>query len=241
MAGHNRPLYCNTGDVSALSPTPRTRLRRQPDRAQQDRSALLAVLDQGLICHLGVIVDGAPVVLPTVYAVDADGPDEDGTLYLHGSVASRSLAEGQAGGICVTVTHIDGLVLARSGFHHSMNYRSAVILGRGRLVTNPDERAHALDLVVDHVVPGRASTLRDHTRKELAATTVVALSLHEASVKERCGGPIDDSEDVAAAVWAGVLPLRVVAGDVTTAADAAGLAVPADVLTRAAQLAGQSA
>ncbi|MBA2774697.1 MAG: pyridoxamine 5'-phosphate oxidase family protein [Nocardioidaceae bacterium] len=227
--------------MAALSPTPRTRLRRHPDRTQHDRAALLDVLDQGLICHLGVVIDGAPVVLPTVYAVDVDGPDRDGTLYLHGSVASRSLATGQAGDICVTVTHVDGLVLARSGFHHSMNYRSAVILGRGRLVDDPDERAHALDLVVDHVVPGRASTLRDHTRKELAATAVVALPLHEASVKQRSGGPIDDDEDVAAAVWAGVLPLRVVAGEVTTAADAAGLAVPVDVSARAAQLAAPSA
>lgn len=224
-----------------LSPTPRTRVRRQPDRAQQDRAALLAVLDQGLICHFGVIVDGAPIVLPTVYAVDADGPDEDGTLYLHGSVASRSLTEGQAGDVCVTVTHVDGLVLARSGFHHSMNYRSAVILGRGRLVEDPEERAHALDLVVDHVVAGRASTMRTHTRKELAATTVVALSLHEASVKERSGGPVDDDEDVAAGIWAGVLPLHVVAGDVTTSADATGLAVPAEVLARAHQLSAQSA
>jgi len=227
--------------MAALSPTPRTQLRRHPDRAQHDRAALLDVLDQALICHLGVIIDGAPVVLPTVYAVDVDGPDPDGTLYLHGSVASRSLTTGQAADICVTVTHVDGVVLARSGFHHSMNYRSAVILGRGRLVEDPGERAHALDLVVDHVVPGRASTLRDHTRKELAATTVVALSLHEASVKQRSGGPIDDDDDVAAGVWAGVLPLRVVAGEVTTAADAAGLDVPDDVSARAAQLAPASA
>ncbi|MGI8993735.1 MAG: pyridoxamine 5'-phosphate oxidase family protein [Nocardioidaceae bacterium] len=217
----------------SLSPTPRTRLRRHADRAQQDRAALLDVLDHGLICHLGVIIDGAPLVLPTVFAVDPDGPDRDGTLYLHGSVASRSLAEGQSGDICVTVTHVDGLVLARSGFHHSMNYRSAVILGRGRLVEDADELAHALDLVVDHVIPGRAPTLRGHTRKELAATTVVALPLHEASVKQRVGGPVDDDEDIEAGGWAGVLPLSVVAGRVISAPDAEGLAVPADVAARA--------
>ncbi len=160
-------------------------MRRGTARALRDRRALFQLLDEALICHLGVIIDGAPLVVPTVFAADPDGPDEDGSLYVHGSVAARSLCAGAESDICVTVTQLNGLVLARSAFHHSMNYRSAVILGRGRLVDDPAEKARALDLIVDSVVPGRAATLRPHHRKELAATVVMALPLHEASVKQR--------------------------------------------------------
>ena len=166
------------------------------------------------------MMDGSPVVMPTVFGVDPDGPDRDGTLYLHGSVAARSLLEAPDQDLCVTCTLVDGLVLARSAFHHSMNYRSAVVIGRGRLVDDPDEKVRALDLVVDHVVPGPIATLRAHTRKELAATTVVALPLHEASVKKREGTAIDDEADVLAGGWAGVLPISTVAG---AARDRAGL------------------
>jgi hypothetical protein len=145
--------------------------------------------------------------------------------------------------LSVTFTVLDGLVLARSGFNHSMNYRSAVVVGRPRQVTDPAERAHALDLLVDHVVPGRAATLRRPTRKELAATAVLALPLHEASVKSRAGDPEDEPEDVEAGVWAGVVPLRTEAGEPVTGADAAGLPVPPDVRhrvrRRAAGLAGK--
>ncbi len=128
-----------------------------------------------------------PLALPTVFGVDADGPDEGGTLYVHGSVASRSLVQAPGQDVSVTMTVLDGIVLARSGFNHSMNYRSAVVIGRPRVVTDEAERSHALDLLVDHVTPGRSAALRRPTRKELAATTVLALPLHEASVKRRGG------------------------------------------------------
>jgi nitroimidazol reductase NimA-like FMN-containing flavoprotein (pyridoxamine 5'-phosphate oxidase superfamily) len=217
-----------------LSPTPRSTVRRGAKRAVTDRAALLGVLATAPLCHLGVLLDGVPLVLPTVFAVDPDGPDEGGTLYVHGSVAARSLRAAPQQEVSVTVTVLDGLVLARSGFHHSMNYRSAVVIGRPRHVVDEPERSHALDLVVDHVVPGRSATLRASSRKELAATTVLALPLHEASVKVRTGDPVDEDEDVAAGVWAGVLPVRLVAGDVLTAQDADGVDVPPDVRALAA-------
>ena len=209
-----------------LSPTSRTTLRRHSERAQSDREALREVLADAFVCHLGVLVDGVPLVLPTAYGVSPDGPDDGGTLYLHGSVAARSLLAAPEQEVSVTVTVVDGLVLARSAFHHSMNYRSAVVVGRPRVVTDPDEVRRALDLVVDQVVPGRAATLRPHTRKELAATQVLALPLREASVKVRTGGPVDDPEDVEAGGWAGVLPLGLLAGEPVTATDAVGQDVP---------------
>lgn len=217
-----------------LSPTDRSRPRRERERAQTDRAALDDVLASAIICHLAVVVDGVPLALPTVYGVDPSGPDEGGTVYVHGSVASRSLVQAPDQDVSVTWTVLDGLVLARSGFDHSMNYRSAVVIGRPRVVTDPDERAHALDLVVEHAAPGRAAALRRPTRKELAATTVLALPLHEASVKARTGDPDDEPEDVAAGgVWAGVVPLALKAGQVITSADAAGLPVPEHVRRRA--------
>jgi nitroimidazol reductase NimA-like FMN-containing flavoprotein (pyridoxamine 5'-phosphate oxidase superfamily) len=198
---------------------------------------LYDVLDASLICHLAVVVDGVPLALPTVFAVDRDGPDRGGTVYLHGSVASRSLVQGPQQDISVTMTVLDGIVLARSGFNHSMNYRSAVVIGRPRVVTDERERSAALDLLLDHVAPGRSATLRRPTRKELAATTVLALPLQEASVKRRSGDPADEDFDVAAGgVWAGLIPLRVRAGDPVTSADAAGVPVPEHVARRAAEL-----
>ncbi len=223
---------------SPLSPTERSTPRRERERVRSDRVALHDILDSCLICHLAVVVDGIPLALPTVFGVDLDGPDRDGTLYLHGSVASLSLVQGPAQELSVTFTMLDGLVLARSGFNHSMNYRSAVVIGRPRVVTSTEERAHALDVLVDHVVPGRTATLRRPTRKELAATTVLAVSLHEASVKTRTGDPEDEESDVDAGVWAGTIPLHVTPGDVVTAADATGLAVPAEVSARATGLRG---
>lgn len=222
--------------TAPLSPTERSTPRREKERARRDREALYDALEHAFVGHLAVVVDGVPLALPTVFGVDPDGPDQGGTLYLHGSVASRSLVQGPAQDVSFTVTVLDGLVLARSGFSHSMNYRSAVVIGRPRVVEDPDERAHALDLLVDHVVPGRAATLRRPTRKELAATIVLALPLHEASVKSRTGDPDDEDADVAAGVWAGVVPLRTVASAVRTGADAAGLDVPVEVSARAAAL-----
>jgi uncharacterized protein len=220
--------------MATLSPTSRTEIRRHGDRALTDRSELYATLAEARVCHLGVVRDGHPLVIPTVFAADADGPDQGGTLYLHGSVAARSLMEAPGRDLCVTCTIVDGLVLARSGFSHSMNYRSAIVIGRGRKVEDPQEKLHALSLVVDHIVPGRSATLRSPSRKELAATAVVAMPLFEASVKRRTGGPSDDADDIAAGVWAGVLPLRLIAGDLVTSHDAQAIAVP-DEVARLAQ------
>ena len=140
-----------------LSPTDRSTPRRERERAQTGRDTLYDVLDASLVCHLAVVVDGVPLALPTVFAVDVDGPDRGGTLYVHGSVASRSLVQAPGQDVSVTMTVLDGIVLARSGFNHSMNYRSAVVVGRPRLVTGEAERSHALDLLVDHVTPGRSA------------------------------------------------------------------------------------
>ena len=219
----------------SLSPTPRTTVNRGRSRAVADRERLHALLDEALLAHLGVVAGQHPVVLPMAYGVDRDGPDEGGSLYLHGSVAAGWLSRALAHEVCVTITELDGLVAARSAFHHSMNYRSAVIIGRARRVEDHDERLHALALVVDHMIPGRWATLRASTRKELAATAVLAVPLAEASLKERAGGPVDDPEDIATGVWAGHIPLRRVAGDPVPDADARA-AAPADVLDRVAQL-----
>lgn len=230
------PTVTPARDVLPLSPTPRTTPNRHRERASADRRDLYDVLDSALICHLGVLIDGAHLVLPTAFGADLDGPDEGGTLYLHGSVASKSLRTAPEQVICVTFTVLDGLVLARSAFSHSMNYRSAVVIGRPRTVDDPDERTRALDLIVDHAVPGRSKTLRPHTRKELAATSVLALALTEASVKVRSGDPIDDESDLKDGSWAGVIPLRLVATDVVTAADSVGHQPPSDVVGRVATL-----
>ncbi len=215
-----------------LSPTPRTTITRLRERASEDRSDLFSLLEEALVCHVGLVRDGAPVVLPTVFAVDPDGPDEGGTLYLHGSVAAPWLAQAPHAELCATFTLVDGAVLARASFHHSMNYRSAVVLGTARPVEDEDERDHALRLIVDHVVPGRSATLRANTRKELAATAVVAVPLAEASVKTRAGGPADDDEDIEAGVWAGVVPLSLTAGGIRPDQDGP---VPEEVRRRAAQ------
>lgn len=190
----------------ALSTTERTRLGRLRERGLTDRSALHDVLDTALICHLGVVIDGTPVVLPTGYGRIGD------TLYLHGSSANRSLLEAAGRQVCVTVTVLDGLVCARSVFHNSMNYRSAVIYGQARLVSDEQERMDALAAITEHLIPGRWDNSRRPSRKELAATAVMALSLQEASVKARSGGPKDDDEDYDLDYWAGVLPVSVITG-----------------------------
>lgn len=211
----------------------RTALTRHRERAREDRADLLAVLDEALVCHVGLIRGDHPVVLPTTFGVDPDGPDEGGTVYLHGSVATPWLVQAPQTSVCATFTLLDGAVLARSAFNHSMNYRSAVVFGRPRVVTDEAEREHALWLVVDHVVPDRSKTLRAMTRKELAATTVLALPLAEASVKARSGGPADEPEDVATGTWAGVIPLGLTSGAVEPDPQTSA-PVPDDVRRRAA-------
>ena len=222
--------------TTVLSPTDRTTIRRGRNRAVAEREAMHALLDDALVGHLGVVVREHPLVLPVAFAVDLDGPDADGTLYVHGSVAARWLGRSVGQTVCVTFTELDGLVAARSAFHHSMNYRSAVVIGAARLVTDPDEKAHALALIVDHMVPGRSATLRANTRKELAATSVLAVPLHEASLKQRAEGPVDEPEDIDAGVWGGVIPIRRTAGDPVSGLDSHD-DVPADVLDRAQELA----
>lgn len=191
-----------------LSPTDRSTIKRGRIRAVTEREALHAVLDAALVCHLAVVVDDAPLVLPTGYGRDGD------TLYLHGSTGARSLREAAKGvPVCVAVTIVDGVVYARSVFSHSMNYRSAVVHGTAVPVTEPEAKLHALRVLTDHVAPGSWDYARRPTPKELAATSVLSLDLAEASVKIRTGPPGDEEEDVAADErWAGVLPLRSVWG-----------------------------
>jgi nitroimidazol reductase NimA-like FMN-containing flavoprotein (pyridoxamine 5'-phosphate oxidase superfamily) len=191
--------------MSDFTPTERTQVKRLPKRGKYERETVFAILDEGFVCHVGFTVDGQPYVIPTNYGRLGD------TLYLHGSAASRmlrTLSEGVA--MSVTVTHVDGLVLARSAFHHSVNYRSVVILGTARLVTDPAEKMEALRVFTEHVMKGRWDDVRQPTEQELKATTVLALPLEEVSAKVRTGGPIDDEEDYALPVWAGVLPLKTV-------------------------------
>jgi nitroimidazol reductase NimA-like FMN-containing flavoprotein (pyridoxamine 5'-phosphate oxidase superfamily) len=190
-----------------LSSTPRTTLRRHKERGQTDRDTLYAVLDDGLVCHLGFVADGMPVVLPTAYGRDGD------TLYVHGSSANGAFAAAAGQPICVTVTHMDGLVCARSVFSHSVNYRSAVVFGTATLVTDEEESLHGLEVVTDHLIPGRWAAARKPTKKELAATAVLSVPLDEASVKVRAEGPSDKAEDYELDVWAGVLPISTTFGE----------------------------
>jgi hypothetical protein len=215
-------------------PSPRSEVKRLPERARYDRATVHAILDEGLVAHVGIVADGAPVVIPTAYVRMGDW------LYLHGSPASRLLrALARGARACVTVTLLDGLVLARSAFHHSMNYRSVVVFGRARLVRDLDEKRRALEALVEHVVPGRSRDARAPNAFELEFTRLVALPLDEASAKVRTGGPRDDPEDMALPAWAGELPFRPVAG--TPRPDAAlapGRAAP-DYLTRYRRPAGR--
>ncbi len=182
-------------------------MKRLPARGRYDRETIDAILDEGFICHVGFAVDGQPYVIPTGYARVGD------LFYIHGSSASRMLKNIATGiDVCVTVTLIDGLVLARSAFHHSMNYRSVVILGNAELVEDPDEKDKVLEALTEHFVPGRWADVRWPTELELKATTVLKLTIEEASAKIRTGDPKDDEEDYAMDVWAGVLPLALAVG-----------------------------
>ena len=186
--------------------TERTQVKRLPKRGHYDRETVYGILDAGFVCHVGFSVDSQPYVIPTNYGRTGD------MLYIHGSAASRMLKTLSGGvPVCITVTHVDGLVLARSAFHHSVNYRSVVILGTARLVEQPAEKMEALRLFTEHVMKGRWDDVRQPTEQELKATTVLAIPLEEVSAKVRTGGPVDEEVDYSLPVWAGVLPLETVA------------------------------
>ncbi|MGB7847702.1 MAG: pyridoxamine 5'-phosphate oxidase family protein [Candidatus Acidiferrum sp.] len=192
--------------MSQFQPTERTQVKRLPKRGHYDRDTVYNILDTAFVCHVGFQVDAQPYAIPTNYGRAGD------TLFLHGSAASRMLKTLSAGvPVCVTVTHVDGLVLARSAFHHSVNYRSVVILGTARLVEDRSEKMEALRIFTEHVMKGRWDDVRQPSEQELKATTVLALPLDEVSAKVRTGGPVDDEADYALSVWAGVLPLEMVA------------------------------
>jgi len=197
----------------ALVPTDRTRVKRLAARASYERATIDAILDEGLVCHVGFTVDGQPYVIPTVYARVRD------ELYIHGSAASRMLRTLENGvPVCLTVTLLDGLVLARSAFHHSVNYRSVVVLGTAVPLEEEAAKRAALEAIVEHVVPGRTGSVRAPTAKEVRATSVLRLPLVEASAKVRSGPPLDDEEDYGLECWAGEVPLRMTA--LTPLADA---------------------
>jgi len=191
-----------------LTVTHRSQIKRLPQRGNYEREAIYQILDEGLVCHVGFAVDGQPVVIPTAYGRVGD------QLYIHGSPASRMLRSLQNGiEVCVTVTLLDGLVLARSAFHHSMNYRSVVIFGTATTVEDTEQKQEALRAFTEHVVPGRWAEVRLPSRQEIQGTLVLSLSLNEASAKVRSGPPNDDEADYSLPVWAGVIPLQVVTGE----------------------------
>lgn len=216
-------------DQSAYVPTDRTVPTRSRERASYERALVHAVLDEAYVCHLGFVRDGAPVVLPTLFARVGE------RLYLHGSTGSRPLRVAHAADaglpVCVTVTHVDALVLARSAFHHSVNYRSVVVHGTAHPVRDPEEKRTALDALVDHVVPGRAADARPANAKESAQTALLRLDLAEVSLKLRTGGPQDDPADLSLPHWAGVLPLRKGYGAPVPASDLPGEVRVPDYLT----------
>jgi uncharacterized protein len=187
--------------------TKRTEVHRLPVRGAYDRETVHAILDEGLICHVGFVFDGSPFVIPTGYGRDGD------RLLIHGSAASRMLRALSAGAeACISVTLLDGLVLARSAFHHSMNYRSVVVLGKGTLIDEPESKMTALRLITERLVPGRWEGVRQPTPQEMKGTTVLSFAIDEASAKVRTGPPKDDEEDYALPIWAGVLPLSLMPG-----------------------------
>jgi uncharacterized protein len=193
--------------MSDQMPTPRTRVVREADRAVYDRETVYHILDEGFLCHAGFVVDGQPFVIPTSYG------RKDASLYLHGSAASRMLRQIKEGvPVCITVTLLEGLVLARSIFNHSMNYRSVVILGKACLLDDPEEKLEALRILSEHILPGRWADSRQPNERELKATSVLRVAIEEFSAKVRQGPAIDDEDDYAFPTWAGVVPLEMVAG-----------------------------
>src|ERR1700751_2483774 len=209
--------------MSTFTATERTQVRRLPKHGAYDREAVFKILDEAFVCHVGFVVEGQPFVIPTNFGRSGE------TLYLHGSAASRMLRTLSQGiPVCVTVTLTDGLVLARSAFHHSVNYRSVVVLGTARLVEDPAEKMEALRLFTEHIMKGRWDDIRWPTEQELKGTTVLELPLEEVSAKVRTCWPSDDEEDYSLPVWAGVLPLPVMAAEpIADARLKAGTEVPA--------------
>lgn len=191
---------------SPAAPSERTRVRRIPRRAAYDRATIEAILDEGLVCHLAFTAGGQPYAIPTAYARIGD------QVYVHGSTASRMLRTAAGAPVCLTVTLLDGIVLARSAFHHSMNYRSVVVLGAAEEVEDEDERLAAMRALVERVAPGRWAEIRPPNPQELKATTILRLAIAESSAKVRTGPPIDDEEDLALPCWAGVIPLALTPG-----------------------------
>jgi uncharacterized protein len=195
--------------MSNSNPTTRTRVVREPQRAVYDREAINQILDEAFLCHVGFAVDGQPYVIPTSYGRDKNKD----VVYIHGSVASRMLRNlNQGVPVCITVTLLDGLVLARSVFNHSMNYRSVIILGTATLVDDPAEKLEALRALSEHILPNRWDDSRQPNEKELKATSVLRLPIDEFSAKVRVGPPVDDEEDYAFPTWAGVIPLEITSG-----------------------------
>ncbi len=215
-----------TGPTDALTPTDRTTVRRLPDRGRHERTTVEAILDEAYVAHVGFVVDGQPRVLPMTYGRAGD------QLYLHGAVGNAMLRASSDAEVCVTVTLLDGLVLARSAFHHSMNYRSVVLLGTAVKVTDEAEKRHAFDVIVDHVLPGRSQVARRSNESELRATLVLRLPIAEGSAKVRAHGVVDDDTDLAFPAWAGVIPLRLVAGPPEQDPAQVGAHLVAPVITR---------
>lgn len=198
----------NEISTEKLTATPRTQIKRLTQRGEYERQVIYQILDEGLVCHVGFAVDGQPFVIPTAYGRVGD------RLYIHGSPASRMLRSLESGiEVCVTVTLLDGLVLARSAFHHSMNYRSVVIFGTAMTVQDPNQKLEALQAFTEHIIPGRWAEVRQPSRQEIQATLVLSLPLDEASAKVRTGSPNDDEADYSLPVWAGVVPLQIVTGE----------------------------
>jgi uncharacterized protein len=193
---------------NVYEPTEQTTVKRLPARGVYDREVVHRILDEALICHLGFVVDGQPFVIPTIHVRVAE------TIYVHGSPASRMLRTLEQGvPACVTVTHVDGLVLARSAFHHSMNYRSAVVLGTARVVDDQQKKFEALHALTDHLMRGRWEDIRQPSPEELRRTLVLEIAIESASAKIRTGPPLDEEEDYALPMWAGVLPLKLIAAE----------------------------
>lgn len=213
--------------MEKFTPTERTQVRRLPKRGAYDRKTVYDILDQAFICHVGFTTERGPVVIPTSYG------RKDDKLYIHGSAASRmlrTLSEGVP--VCVTVTLVDGIVLARSAFHHSINYRSVVVFGNATVLAEREAKLDALRVISEHIIPGRWNDVRGPNEQELKATTVLELPIEEASAKIRTGPPVDDDEDYALNVWAGVLPMRVSYGDLAPDERLAHVDVPAYLRSR---------